>query len=70
VKFELRHNEIGDAEEPEHYLAEDLGRLFTQIGPEAPQPVPVMRTDQLLEKGEDLNPHQVRATCVRLFEYR
>lgn len=71
-----------------------LGRLFTEVGLEAPKPVRVMRVDhqvaqklhavseagserardlvdlQLLEKGEDLNLLQVRATCVRLFEYR
>ena len=94
VKFELGHNEIGDADEPEHYLAEDLGRLFTDVGLESPQPVPVMRADhqvaqklhavsepgserardlvdlQLLEKGEHLDLSQVRATCVRLFDYR
>jgi hypothetical protein len=45
VKFELGHNELGDADDPEHYLAEDLGRLFTDVGLEPPQPVPVMRAD-------------------------
>lgn len=45
VKFELGHNEIGDADEPEYQLAADLVELFTEVGLEAPKPVPVMRTD-------------------------
>lgn len=45
VKFELGHNELGDAEEPEHRLAADLRGLFTEVGLEAPHPVPVMRAD-------------------------
>lgn len=32
VPFELGHNEIGDAEEPEMQLAEDLAALFTEGG--------------------------------------
>ncbi len=94
VKFELGHNEIGDTDEPEYQLAADLAELFTEVGLDAPKPVPVMRADhqlaqklhaisearserardlvdlQLLDKGEDLHLPQVRATCVRLFEYR
>ena len=94
VKFELGHNEVGDADEPEYHLAADLVDLFTDVGLQAPKPVPVMRADhqvaqklhavsgegserardlvdlQLLAKGEDLDPGRVRATCVRLFEYR
>lgn len=45
VKFELGHNEIGDADEPEFQLADDLVRLFTEVGLAAPMPVPVMRAD-------------------------
>jgi hypothetical protein len=45
VKFELGHNEIGDANEPEHRLAADLAELFTEVGLEAPKAVPVMRSD-------------------------
>lgn len=45
VKLELSHNEIGDADEPEYKLAPDLAELFTEVGLEAPQPVPVMRPD-------------------------
>lgn len=45
MKFELGHNEIGDADEPEYQLAADLAGLFTEVGLEAPQPVPVMRAD-------------------------
>lgn len=94
VKFELGHNEIGDAEEPEHRIAPDLAALFTEVGLEAPRPVPVMRSDhqvaqklhavstegsdrardlvdlQLLDREEHLDLRRVRATCIRLFEYR
>ncbi len=45
VKFELGHNEIGDADEPEFQLSADLAELFTDVGLEAPRPVPVMRAD-------------------------
>jgi hypothetical protein len=45
VKFELGHNEIGDADEPEYQLAADLAELFTEVGLEAPKPVPVIRAD-------------------------
>lgn len=45
VKFELGHNEIGDADEPEYRLAADLVDLFTDVGLDAPRPVPVMRSD-------------------------
>lgn len=45
VKFELGHNEIGDADEPEFQLADDLAGLFTEVGLAAPRPVPVMRAD-------------------------
>ena len=45
VKFELGHNEIGDADEPEYHLAADLAELFTDVGLDAPKLVPVMRAD-------------------------
>lgn len=45
VKFELGHNEIGDADQPEYQLAPDLAVLFTEVGLESPRPVPVMRAD-------------------------
>ena len=45
VKFELGHNEIGDADEPEYQLADGLVQLFTEVGLDAPKPVPVMRAD-------------------------
>jgi hypothetical protein len=45
VKFELGHNEIGDADEPEFHMASDLTDLFTDVGLPAPKPVPVMRAD-------------------------
>jgi hypothetical protein len=94
LKFELGHNEIGDADEPEFRIAADLVALFTDLGLPAPGPIPVMRADhqiaqklhaasepgservrdlvdlQLLDRGEQLDLAQVRATCERLFEYR
>lgn len=45
VKFELGHNEIGDADEPEFQLADDMAGLFPEVGLEAPKLVPVMRAD-------------------------
>lgn len=45
VKFELGHNELGDADRPEYQLSNSLARLFTEVGLEEPQPVPVMRAD-------------------------
>ncbi|WP_222121415.1 nucleotidyl transferase AbiEii/AbiGii toxin family protein [Corynebacterium glyciniphilum] len=45
VKFELGHNEIGDADEPEYQLSPDLVQLFMEVGLEAPKPVAVMRSD-------------------------
>lgn len=51
AKFELGHNEIGDADEPEFRLASDLTELFTEVGLEAPRPIPVMRADhQIAQK--------------------
>lgn len=45
VKFELGHNEIDDAVDPELRIAADLVELFTDLGLPAPGPVPVMRAD-------------------------
>lgn len=51
VKFELGHNEIGDAEESELHLADDLAVMFTEVGLETPVPVRVMRADhQIAQK--------------------
>lgn len=51
VKFELGHNEIGDADEPEYHLADGLVQLFAEVGLEAPKPVRVMRADhQIAQK--------------------
>lgn len=51
VKFELGHNEIGDADDPEYQLADSLVQLFTEVGLEAPKPVRVMRADhQIAQK--------------------
>ncbi|MCZ4499506.1 MAG: hypothetical protein JWQ74_2059 [Marmoricola sp.] len=45
VKFELGHNEIDDAVEPEFRIAADLVDLFTDLGLPAPGPIAVMRAD-------------------------
>ena len=45
VKFELGHNEIGDADDPEYHIAPDLTSLFTEVGLASPDPVRVMRND-------------------------
>lgn len=51
VRFELGHNEIGDADEPEAALADDLADLFESVGLPRPEPVSVMRSDhQIAQK--------------------
>lgn len=51
VTFELGHNEIGDADEPDQRIADDLVRLFVDVGLEAPKAVPVLRADhQIAQK--------------------
>lgn len=45
VPFELGHNELGDAVEPDFALASDMIELFTEVGLPAPAPVPVMAAD-------------------------
>ena len=51
AKLELGHNEIGDGDEPEYRLADDLVEMFTGVGLPAPRPVPVMRADhQIAQK--------------------
>ncbi|MFT4245552.1 MAG: nucleotidyl transferase AbiEii/AbiGii toxin family protein [Micrococcaceae bacterium] len=51
VKFELGHNEIGDSEEPEYKLSTELSGLFTSVGLEKPNPVPVMKAShQIAQK--------------------
>lgn len=56
VSFELGHNEIGDADEPEHLLSVDLIRLFTETGLDAPRPVPVMRADRQIAQKQTNGP--------------
>lgn len=51
VRFELGHNEIDDAMDPEYRIADDILELFTDLGLPAPQPIPVMRADhQIAQK--------------------
>jgi hypothetical protein len=45
VTFELGHNEIDDAAEPDFRIAADLVELFTGLGLPAPRPIAVMRAD-------------------------
>ena len=42
VRFELGHNEIGDADEPDYRISEDIVELFRQLGFPDPQPLPLM----------------------------
>ena len=42
VPLEIGHNEIGDADEPEFNLAEDIVELFTALGFPEPEPVALM----------------------------
>jgi hypothetical protein len=94
VPFELGHNEIGDADDPEYALAPSISEMFTSVGLPAPDPVAVMPADhqiaqkihastvagsdrardlvdlQLLGAREKLDLATVRATCIRLFDYR
>jgi hypothetical protein len=42
VPLEIGHNEIGDADEPEHGIAEDIVNIFTALGFSAPDPIPLM----------------------------
>lgn len=51
VPFELGHNEIGDADNPEFVLATGISEIFTSVGLPAPEPVPVMPADhQIAQK--------------------
>lgn len=51
VRVEIGHNEIGDAENPEFVLAEDIIDWFKALGFPEPQPLPVMRLDyQIAQK--------------------
>lgn len=51
VRFELGHNEIGDADSAELKLSDDLVRLFREVGLETPAPIPVMRAEhQIAQK--------------------
>ena len=51
VRFEVGHNEIGDADRPDHHLADGLVQLFTEVGLDVPKPVRVMRSDhQIAQK--------------------
>lgn len=51
VPFELGHNEIGDAENPEPVLTDVAVALFTSLGLPPPSPVPVMPVDhQIAQK--------------------
>ena len=42
VALEVGHDEIGDADEPEWEIADDIVGLFEEVGLPEPQPVPLM----------------------------
>ncbi|MCL2807500.1 MAG: hypothetical protein FWD27_04955 [Coriobacteriia bacterium] len=42
VPLEIGHNEIGDADEPEYGISEDIVELFTVLGFPAPDPIALM----------------------------
>lgn len=42
VPLEIGHNEIGDADEPEYGISEDIVELFTAVGLPEPAPIPLM----------------------------
>lgn len=42
VRFELGHNEIGDAEEPNYSIAEDIVEMFRELGLPDPDPISLM----------------------------
>lgn len=51
VTLELGHNEIGDADEPEFALADDIVEWFGALGLPKPEPIAVMRADhQIAQK--------------------
>lgn len=68
VKFELGHNEIGDADGPEYKLAADLAALFTEVGLEPPIPcrscVPIIRSHRssTLSRRWEANGHAISLT--------
>lgn len=94
VPFELGHNEVGDADDPEFALAPSISEMFISVGLPSPDPVPLMPANhqiaqkihastvagsdrardvvdlQLLGTREQLDLAIIRATCVRLFDYR
>ena len=43
VRIEIGHNEIGDADEYDEYLPEELAELFEQLSFPRPRPVPLMK---------------------------
>lgn len=42
VSLEVGHDEIGDTEEPEWLIADDVAAMFERLGLEAPGPIPLM----------------------------
>jgi hypothetical protein len=51
VRLEVGHDEIGDTDEPELHLANDLTQAFTALGLPVPRPVPVLSVDhQIAQK--------------------
>lgn len=42
VQLEVGHNEIGDANEPEHFVSRDIADMFLHLGFPEPEPIPLM----------------------------
>lgn len=42
VKLEVGHNEIGDADDPDYSISEEIAGLFAEFGFPPPNPVPLM----------------------------
>ncbi len=94
VRVEVGHNEIGDADEYEESLPEELASVFEQLDFPRPRPLHVMKLSHQVaqklhavsepgsERAHDLIDLQlvmwhskpdladIRAKCVRLFDYR
>lgn len=94
VPLEVGHNEIGDAEDPDMLVPNDVARIFAELGFPPLDPIPVMKleyqvaqklhglTEKRSERVHDLVDLQVilregdvaladvKAICVRLFDYR
>lgn len=94
VPLEVEHNEIGDAEDPDMLVPNDVAQIFAELGFPPLDPIPIMKLEYqvaqklhgLTEEGServhdlvdlqvilregDVTLADVKAICVRLFDYR